>query len=99
MADLLAIAREGLANVARHSSASHGIVELSEADGNVRLAIADDGIGFAPDTQLGGGHHGLPNMRARAEAMGGSLAIDSSPGGGTRIIVTVPTSGRAGEAG
>ena len=69
VADLLAIAREALANVARHADAGHATITVSGADGAVRLEIADDGRGFAADADLSHGHHGLANMRTRAAAL------------------------------
>jgi signal transduction histidine kinase len=94
VAELLAIAREALANVARHSGAQHASVRIDLQDDNVRLEVSDDGRGIASDMVNAGGHHGLANMRARAQALGGSFDIDSAPATGTRIIVAVPPSGR-----
>lgn len=91
VAELLAIAREALANVARHSGARHAWLHLSRVDGRVRLEIADDGGGFdAEPVPPDHGHHGLANMRARAVALGGTFELASRSGGGTRIIVSVP---------
>jgi signal transduction histidine kinase len=53
------------------------------------LVIEDDGVGFDPEADYSG-HLGLKSMRERAEALGGSLSIDSRPGGGSRIQVSVP---------
>jgi signal transduction histidine kinase len=94
VADLLAIAREALANVVRHSGAQHASVRVDIRDGSVRLDVEDDGGGLGPDAVQEGGHHGLANMRARAEALGGTFDIHSAPATGTRIIVAVPRSGR-----
>ena len=90
VADLLAIAREALANVARHAEARHTTLALSSADDAIRLEIADDGRGLGADADLPRGHHGLANMRTRAEGLGGTLDIASGVGGGTRIIVVIP---------
>jgi len=96
VAELLAIAREGLANVARHSGAGHARLLLSAPDDDVRLEIVDDGRGLDPDAAVAG-HHGLANMRARAEALGGAFEIASNVGGGTRIIAVIPrTAARRG---
>jgi signal transduction histidine kinase len=92
VAELLAIAREALANVARHSGADHSRMQLSTPDENVRLEIIDDGRGMDPATVVAG-HHGLGNMRARAEALGGAFEIASSDDGGTRIIAVIPRTG------
>lgn len=95
VAELLAIAREALANVARHSAASHAWLRIATVNGDLRLDITDDGRGFAADTSAPrGGHHGLANMRARAVALGGEFALEPRQGGGARIIVTVPVSTR-----
>jgi len=94
VAELLAITREALANVMRHSGASHVEMTAALEDGTVRLEIADDGSGFAPANPRTDGHHGLANMRHRAEGMGGTFTVESGEGRGTRIIVTVPKSGR-----
>ncbi len=92
VAELLAIAREALANVARHASSAHAWIRVDTVDGaELRLEIADDGRGMP--SQVGTpehGHHGLANMRARAQAIGGRFEIGTREGGGTRIIATVP---------
>jgi signal transduction histidine kinase len=95
VAELLAIAREALANVARHSGAQHAAVGVAVDDGIVRLTVDDDGRGLTLGTVPAGGHHGLGNMRARAEALGGTFTVSSETTGGTRIIVAVPRTGRA----
>ncbi len=93
VAELLAVAREALANVVRHSEARHAKIDVSADQGTVRMSISDDGRGMSTGTAPRGGHHGLGNMRARAEALGGGLDITSELGSGTRIIVTVPPTG------
>ena len=91
VAELLAVTREGLSNTARHAYASHASVELRvEDDGWLRLELADDGRGFAAGQASARGHHGLSNMRSRTEGLGGRFHVDTAPGGGTRIIISVP---------
>lgn len=90
VAELLAIAREALANIARHSAAEHAAVRLRSTDGEVRMEITDDGRGLVSESPIERGHNGIGNMRARAEALGGTFALESAPGAGTRIIVIVP---------
>jgi signal transduction histidine kinase len=93
--DVLHLVREALSNAARHARAQRIALELRpSADGAV-LEITDDGIGFDPGRDPGAGHHGLGNMRSRAEAIGGNLEIQSAPGSGTRINLTLPP--RTGE--
>jgi signal transduction histidine kinase len=87
---LLQLAREALSNVARHAEATQVTVELAVANGILRLVICDDGRGFEPSAIRGPAHHGLNNMRARAESLGGTLTMDSRPAGGTRVIFQVP---------
>jgi len=93
VAELLAIAREALANIARHASARRAAVQLTSHDEQLRMEIADDGRGIGSRAEADRGHHGLANMRARAEALGGTFEIESAPQAGTRIIVGVPKAG------
>jgi signal transduction histidine kinase len=58
------------------------------------MAIKDDGRGFTPTTVQLAGHHGLANMRARAEGLGGTFTIGGDQPGGTRIIVMIPLTRR-----
>ena len=93
VAELLAISREALANVARHSGAAHTWIRLAATETRANLEIADDGRGMDQTAELVGGHHGLANMRTRAEAMGGTFDLESGPAAGTRIIVSIPRAG------
>ena len=86
----LSIAREALSNIARHSKATRGSVQVETGDDFVRLTISDNGVGFDAATPRGIGHQGLVNMRARASSVGGRLDVESEPGAGTRIIVEAP---------
>lgn len=90
VAELLAITREALSNVARHASATTCHVSLVTADGMLRLEISDDGRGFDSRRGAERGHHGLANMRARAGALAADYDIGSGPNGGTRMILSVP---------
>ena len=90
--ELVSIAREALSNAARHASATKVVLSVGTADGEVRLEVADDGVGFDAAAPRPAGHHGLDNMRRRAESLGGRLRVESGKGGGTRIIVALPLS-------
>jgi signal transduction histidine kinase len=92
--ELLSLVREALSNAARHAKA-HRVDVLLEvvADGSV-LEISDDGVGFDPASARAGSHHGLTNMRIRAEAIGGHLEVDSQPEVGTRVRVRIPKGSR-----
>ena len=77
---------EALQNAAKHASGATGVVvSLSRSGDVLRLEIRDDGQGFAPEAATG---RGLANMRQRMAAVGGSLAITSTPGGGTSVVAT-----------
>lgn len=77
--------REAVTNVLRHASAHRVEVELARKDDRVVLAIADDGRGG-----IARQGNGLQGMRERLAAVGGSLEIESPPGGGTRLHITAP---------
>lgn len=83
--NLYGIVREALDNVALHSDARHAVVRIARDAGVIAVSVEDDGRGFDVDAALAGDALGLFEMRERARAVGGSLAIDSRPGGGTRI--------------
>jgi signal transduction histidine kinase len=83
------IVREALSNCMRHSRGTQGRVAVQCDNGVLRIEINDDGVGLSPDETRQDGH-GLANMAARAEEMGGTLAMASSPGRGTRIVVEIP---------
>jgi signal transduction histidine kinase len=89
--ELLAVIREALSNVARHSQASHADVHLA-VDEEVSLVVSDDGVGLKDH----GRRSGLANVRARAEVLGGSMGITSPPGGGTRVEWRVPMERKQG---
>ncbi|WP_295998294.1 sensor histidine kinase [Rugamonas sp.] len=87
------IAREALCNAFRHARAGTIVLELEYGAGRFTLSVRDDGVGIAaPVLQAGGrpGHWGLVGMRERSCAIGGALAVDSAPGQGTRVTLTVP---------
>jgi len=84
--DIVQITREALSNVARHAHATHSVVRLARRGSMAVLTIEDDGIGF--DVRSGQSGNGLPNMRDRAAAMGGTLRVASKSGKGTKLRLT-----------
>jgi signal transduction histidine kinase len=90
---LIQLTREAMSNVARHAGASKVTVNVEDRRDVLRLSIIDDGSGF--DTSEGSrpGHHGLTNMHARAESLGGSLTIVSDQDG-TRVVFEMPRGDR-----
>jgi signal transduction histidine kinase len=79
--------RELLINVAKHAGTRCARVSLCRTVGGVRIAVADDGIGF--DTSTAGGF-GLASVRERIEHLGGSFVVDSAPGTGTTALLLAP---------
>jgi signal transduction histidine kinase len=108
---LFRICQETLSNVARHAHATAVLVQVGMDGGDVLVEIEDDGKGFdAGEVARRQGRRpwGLLGIRERAEILGGTARVDSSPGSGTRVEVRVPLppraapaaeAGEAGEAG
>jgi signal transduction histidine kinase len=86
--DLFRIAQEAVVNAGKHAHAGRITVTLDGGDGQVLLAVEDDGGGLAGEAS--GTGLGLRIMALRANRMGGTLAIEPSPTGGTRLVCTVP---------
>jgi len=86
--------RELLINVVKHAQASTASVSLSVKDGRLRLEVRDDGVGFdaaqSVEPSATGGGFGLFSIRERLAYLGGTVAIRSSPGRGTRVTVVAP---------
>ncbi len=89
LAQLVPLVREAISNALRHGRAKNITLRLHEGDNAVCLLVQDDGCGFETSVRKDGGH-GLANMQARAESMGGRLNFASAPGTGTRIVLTLP---------
>lgn len=91
---LLRAAQEALANVRRHAGARSVRLRLAASVGaqgpTVSVEVIDDGQGFDPSAGTG---FGLSGMRHRVEGAGGSVELESAPGRGTRVLVTVPDGG------
>ncbi|MFI6421764.1 sensor histidine kinase [Streptomyces sp. NPDC050842] len=89
---LLRIAQSALANTVRHASASRAEITLSFMGASVTLDVVDDGKGFDPGSvrQSSEGGFGLPAMRSRAESLGGTFTVESAPGQGTAVAVSLP---------
>jgi len=90
---LYRVAQEALRNSGKHAQATHVNVHLRNESGGVRLEITDDGRGFSPadlDSRRRDGHIGLSLLRDLVADAGGSLHVESHPGGGTLVSVKVP---------
>ena len=99
---LLAVLREALSNIGRHAGAGAATVSISLAGAGgpddpteVVLVVEDDGRGLPATGSAGAGSaaaagNGLPNMRARADVLGGTCDLGPGPDGGTRLVWRVP---------
>ncbi|MEU8616329.1 sensor histidine kinase [Streptomyces sp. NPDC048623] len=90
---LLRIAQGALANIREHAGATSAALTLTYLDDQVVLDVADDGRGFDPAASradAGVRGHGLPAMRVRAQQLGGTLTIESTPGEGTVLSAAIP---------
>ncbi len=88
---VLRVIQEALTNARRHGKATKVKIEIERLDGWVHVAIIDDGSGFDPTVaEEHRGHFGLGFMRERMAEVGGSIEVDSRPGGGTRVSLQAP---------
>jgi signal transduction histidine kinase len=86
--NLLRICQEAMTNVIRHSQATSIEVKINFAVDRLKLTIADNGSGFAYENASFG--YGINNMRERSTMIGGDFKVNSNPGIGTEIVVTIP---------
>jgi signal transduction histidine kinase len=88
------LALEALNNAVKHAQPRSLRIRISLTDGSrdLTVTVTDDGAGFDPAVSRPG-HLGLRTMRERAAAVGGRLDVESAPGSGTRVTVTVPLAG------
>lgn len=92
------VLQEALANGHRHSGASSQRVSVRRHGGTVHLCVADRGRGFDPkrvlaqeaDVGVEGGHFGLRGIQDRVAMLGGEFALESAPGRGTSLTITLP---------
>jgi signal transduction histidine kinase len=81
------VASEALANATKHSQASRIDISLALRNGTLLLSVRDDGVGGA----ITGHGSGLVGLQDRVEALGGTIGVESPPGGGTSVLVMLPT--------
>lgn len=86
---LYRITPAALTNARKHGGARRVLIDIHAYDHYRQLAVRDDGVGFDPHTKADG--LGLDTMKERAELLGGTLEIDSSPGRGTQITAVLLT--------
>jgi signal transduction histidine kinase len=88
------VVQECLSNVQKHANAKHVEIQIERANTELELRVSDDGRGFVPDAVAPGGIEkgvGLVSMRERAELLGGSLSVRSSPGNGCQVVLNIPS--------
>ncbi|MEW8470340.1 MAG: sensor histidine kinase [Candidatus Thiodiazotropha sp.] len=88
---LYRVLQECLTNISRHSSATDVSINLEESKTTYSLKVADNGKGFEVDEQKSS--FGIAGMQQRIESVNGRMDIDSKPGGGVIIMVSIPKQG------
>ncbi|MFM9010762.1 MAG: ATP-binding protein, partial [Planctomycetota bacterium] len=98
--NLILVMQEAVHNALHHAAPRRVVVSVAAAEAGLTLEVRDDGRGFELGEQAGPrhGHFGVAGMRERVERLGGTFEIDSTPGGGTLVRVTVPTEQRTTHA-
>jgi len=88
--NIFLIVKEALTNALRHAGAKEVHVQAKVSADSLEILVQDDGCGFEPAMPpMEGKRHGLGNMRRRAEAIGGTLELQSTPGKGTSVRLVV----------
>ncbi|UOG75606.1 histidine kinase [Hymenobacter tibetensis] len=82
--------KEAVNNLAKYAECQHADILLVYQHGQLQLTVQDDGVGFDPHRPAQGGGNGLTNMYTRAAALSGKLTIDTAPGQGTILHLTMP---------
>jgi signal transduction histidine kinase len=92
--EVLRVVQEALTNVKKHSGASEVELKFESKHNSVKMIIKDNGRGFnlSPSDR----HHGISVMKERVQSIGGHMEVNSSPGKGTEINVTIPTANSPG---
>jgi signal transduction histidine kinase len=84
------VVQEAIHNCEKHSGASRARVTITQSEGTLAVSVEDNGRGFDPAANLGHKGMGIFGMRERASRMGGTLTIDSAPGHGCRLKLSIP---------
>jgi PAS domain S-box-containing protein len=92
------VLQECLTNVAKHAQARQVEATLERTPGYVLLTVSDNGRGFSAEQKRAPGSYGLVGLKERALLLGGDVKIDSTPGSGTRVEMSIPTDRIGGEA-
>ena len=84
------VVQEALTNITRHAGAATASITVIVAEGRVRALVEDDGVGFETDAVPTRGHLGLKGMAERADLVGGTVELSSTPGSGTTVLLELP---------
>jgi signal transduction histidine kinase len=90
---LFRVAQEALLNVHKHARATRVDVRVEQREGAVVLEVIDDGVGLADEAAGSGRGAGLRGMRDRADLLGGTLQVMRNAGRGTRLVLSLPSTG------
>ena len=96
--EMARVVQESLANIRRHSGARSAMVRLAPQNGHLKLLINDDGQGFPfagrfTLSELDSSRRGPAVIKERVRAVGGDMVIESTPGQGSRLEITIPQKG------
>jgi signal transduction histidine kinase len=92
---LFRICQEALQNIAKYAQASKVDIKIRISNGKLVLSIKDNGLGFPLTEQNMSKGNGLSNMKERAQLLNGQFTLDSIPGEGTRIVVSLPLNSKS----
>jgi signal transduction histidine kinase len=97
--ELLMVVREALHNAMRHGQPTKVQVDIGFEKEEFRVQVHDDGCGFNPEVASAqpNGHYGLVGIQERAKRIGGVLILNSQPGAGTELTLSVPRKSSAME--
>ncbi|MEQ1699059.1 MAG: HAD-IC family P-type ATPase [Ilumatobacteraceae bacterium] len=84
------VVQEALTNITRHARAATASITVIVAEGRVRVLVEDDGVGLETNAVPGRGHLGLTGMVERADLVGGTVELSSTPGSGTTLLLELP---------
>jgi signal transduction histidine kinase len=85
--------REGILNAVRHSRASELHLALAATAQGCQARLRDNGVGFDAAATGGSSHYGLKGMRERIRKIGGEFVLETAPGKGTEVKITIPFAG------
>jgi signal transduction histidine kinase len=97
-ATIYRFAQETLSNARRHAAASRVTIRLEHLGQRLRCAVIDDGVGFDAEATPRVGEErgmGLPSIRDRIAVLGGTFQLESAPGHGTEVTITLPVDSSA----